>query len=319
MKPFNTLTLAITLTAAAMSAGQALAETRVTYKSAKTGSSYYQMGVQLAEAVKKGSDGNIILTVEESQGSVQNVKEAAARSGNYVFTTPPGLIKLAQAGKNMFEPKDAKFDEIRGLFPIPSLTMHFVVRQDAGINSFADLEGKTFLIGKGSFGAKEAEKYLGLFGLEGKVQLAEVELSSAVSALKNKQIDGFATAGSYPAPNVLEAAASTPVNVLSLTDEQIAQTKRDKLVIPAGTYAGVDTDVATTTLPVMAYTTTAMDDATAYELTKTYWENKAAMAETAKWWAGVTPDYLNAMAGKLHPGALKYYDEKGISVPDALR
>jgi TRAP transporter TAXI family solute receptor len=319
MMRFNKLAVAFTLGAAAMSAGQAWAETRVTYKSAKSTSSYYQMAVQLAEAVKKGSGGEMILTVEESQGSVQNVKEAATRGGNYVFTTPPGLIKLAQGGKKMFEPKNAKFDEIRGLFPIPSLTMHFVVRQDSGINSFADLEGKTFLIGKGSFGAREAAKYLGLFGLEGKVSLAEVELSSAVSALKNKQIDGFATAGSYPAPNVLEAAASTDVNVLTLSDEQIAQTKRDKLVIPAGTYKGVDSDVVTTTLPVMAYTTTQMDDVTAYALTKTYWENKAAMAETAKWWAGVSPDYLGAMAGKLHPGALKYYDEKGITVPDALR
>ena len=65
------------------------AETRVTFKSAKTSSSYYQMSVQLAEAMKKGSDGEVIITVEESQGSVQNVMEAAKRAGNYVFTTPP--------------------------------------------------------------------------------------------------------------------------------------------------------------------------------------------------------------------------------------
>jgi TRAP transporter TAXI family solute receptor len=319
MSRFNSLAFAFTIAAVMAAPSLSNAETRITYKSAKSTSSYYQMGVQLAEAVKKGSNGNMILTVEESQGSVQNVMEAATRQGNYVFTTPPGLIKLAQGGKKMFEPKDARFDEIRGLFPIPSLTMHFVVRQDSGVTDFAGLDGKTFLIGKGSFGASEAEKYLGLFGLEGKVKLAEVELSSAVSALKNKQIDGFATAGSYPAPNVLEAAASTPVNVLSLSDDQIAQTKRTRLVIPAGTYAGVNKDVSTTTLPVMAYTTTTMDDATAYELTETYWENKAAMGETAKWWNGVTPEYLVEMAGKLHPGALKYYDEKGMKVPDALR
>ena len=301
------------------SVGIATAETRVTYKSAKSTSSYYQMAVQLAEAIKRGSGGDIILTVEESQGSVQNVKEAAVRTGNYVFTTPPVLVKLAQLGKKMFEPKNDKFDEIRGLFPIPSLTMHFVVREDSGVSSFADLEGKTLLIGKGSFGAREAAKYLKLFGLEGKVKLAEVELNAAVSALKNRQIDGFATAGSYPAPNVLEASASTRINLLSLSDQQIAATKRTKLVIPGGTYAGVDEDVNTTTLPVMAYTTTNMDDATAYALTKTYWESKSTMGEAAKWWNGVTADYLASMYGKLHPGALKYYDEKGIQVPDGLR
>ena len=139
----------------------ASAETRVTYKSAKSTSSYYQMGVQIAEGMKAGSGGDIIVTVEESQGSVQNVMEAAVREGNYVFTTPPVLVKLAQGGKAMFEGKgNPKFDEIRALFPIPSLTMHFVMRADAGVTSLAGLEGKTILLGKGSFGATEGEKYL---------------------------------------------------------------------------------------------------------------------------------------------------------------
>ena len=80
----------------------AFAETRVTYKSAKSTSSYFQMGVQIAEAMKQASSGNVIVTVEESQGSVQNVMEAAVRQGNYVFTTPPVLIKLAQKGGGAF-------------------------------------------------------------------------------------------------------------------------------------------------------------------------------------------------------------------------
>ena len=120
---------ALALGVAAISAGMATAETRVTYKSAKSTSSYYQMAVQIAEAMKVGSNGEIIVTVEESQGSVQNVMETRARGGDYVFTTPPVLVKLAKAGKAMFKDKGSpKFDEIRALFPIPSLTMHFVVR-----------------------------------------------------------------------------------------------------------------------------------------------------------------------------------------------
>jgi len=298
----------------------AYAETRVTYKSAKTTSSYYQMGVQIAEAMKTGSDGAIIVTVEESQGSVQNVMEAAQRGGNYVFTTPPVLVRLAQGGKAMFKDKtNPKFAEIRALFPIPSLTMHFVVRSDAGINEFAGLEGKTVLIGKGSFGAKEGAKYLKLFGLEGKVTLADLELDNAVPALKNKQIDGFVTAGSYPAPNVIEAAASTGVKLLSLSDAQIKQTKRTRLVIPAGTYAGVDTDVVTTSLPVVAHTTTAMDDETAYQLTKTYWSQKSAMGSNAAWWNAVSGAMLENVHGKIHAGALRYYDEAGIPVADSNR
>lgn len=306
--------------ALALGAASAAAETRVTFKSAKSTSSYYQMSVQIAEAIKKGTDGKIIVTVEESQGSVQNVKEAAKRTGNYVFTTPPVLVKLAQKGLAMFKGKtDPKYNEIRALFPIPSLTMHFVMRADSGVKTFADLAGKTILIGKGSFGAREGAKYLKLFGLEGKVKLASVELNAAVSALKNKQIDGFVTAGSYPAPNVIEAAASTPITVLSLTPEQIKQTKRTKLVIPAGTYAGVDANVTTTSLPVVAHTTTAMDNETAYLLTKTYWSQKADLGKASAWWKGVSGEMLVNVYGKLHPGALKYYDEAGIKVPAALR
>lgn len=305
------------LAVAAAMAVPAAAETRVTYKSAKSSSSYYQMAVQIAEAMQEASGGEISVTVEESQGSVQNVMEVRARGGDYVFTTPPVLVSLAQGGKAMFEGKgDPAFDDIRALFPIPSLTMHFVMSEESGAKTFDDLKGKTILLGKGSFGAKEGEKYLELFGVQDEVSIADVELSNAVPAMQNGQIDGFVTAGSWPAPNVVEAAASTGVHVLSLSDEQIAETKRAKLVIPAGTYAGQDEDIVTTSLPVVAFTTTKMDDETAYQLTKTFWEQKASMAEAAKWWGGVDEALMENITGQIHPGAVRYYEEAGFTLTD---
>ncbi len=292
-----------------------LAETRITYKSAKSTSSYYQMAVEIAEAMKKGSGGNMIVTVEESQGSVQNVMEAIGRTNNYVFTTPPVLIKLARSGSAMFKDKsNPRFDEVKALFPIPSLTMHFVMSKASGVDSFAGMEGKTILLGKGSFGAKEGAKYLKLFGLEDKVKLAEVELSNAVPALKNGQIDGFVTAGSFPAPNVIEAAASAGASVISLSDDQVKMSKRTRLIIPAGTYAGQDEDIITTSLPVVAFTTTDMDDDTAYMLTKTYWENKNVLGEAAKWWDGVSMAMLENILTDIHPGAKRYYEEVGAKL-----
>ena len=298
----------------------ASAETRVTYKSAKSTSSYYQMAVQIAENMKKGSGGNIIVTVEESQGSVQNVMEAAVRTNNYVFTTPPVLVKLAQAGKAMFKGKsNPKFNNIRALFPIRSLTMHFVMSAESGVSKFSDLEGKTILLGKGSFGAKEGAKYLKLFGLGGKVKLANVELNNAVPAIKNRQIDGFVTAGSYPAPNVTEAAAGIGVTLISLSDAQVKKSKRTRLIIPAGTYPGIDTDTVTTSLPVIAYTISNMNNETAYQLTKTYWNQIASMGKAFPWWNGVSGKMLTNIYGKIHAGALRYYDEVGINVPSANR
>ncbi|MEC3861811.1 TAXI family TRAP transporter solute-binding subunit [Mesobacterium sp. TK19101] len=314
----KTAVTAIALTAAALTS--ASAETRITYKSAKVGSSYYQMGVELAEAMKAGTNGEVIVTLEESQGSVQNVMDVRARGGDFVFTTPPALVGLAQGGKAMFEGKGSPaFDEIRALFPIPSLTMHFVMSQDSGATDLMGLEGKTILLGKGSFGATEGAKYLDLFGLTDKVTIADAELSNAVAALKNGQIDGFVTAGSWPAPNVIEAAASTPVTVLSMTDEQVAETKRTRLTIPAGTYAGQDSDIITTSLPVVAFTTTKMDDNTAYALTKTFWEEKARLSQSSPWWNGVDPSMLSTIGGKIHPGAVRYYEEAGIDLSDAQK
>lgn len=296
----------------------ASSETRITFKSAKTGTSYYQMAVQLAETVRKASDGGIVITVEESQGSVQNVKEAATRPGNYVFTSPPGLIEDARLGRGAFAPQDPAFADIRSLFPIPGLTMHFVVRADSGINDFEDLAGKRFLIGKGTFGASEAKRTLELFGIEG-VELIEVELGNAGDALKNGQIDGFATAGSWPAPNVIEVAAATPVRLLSMTDAQVAKTGRAKTIIPAGTYPGIDADVVTTSLPVGAYTTTRMEDEAAYALTRIFWQMREQMAATAPWWEGVTLEDLATLAAPLHPGALRAYAEAGVNLPEGLR
>ncbi len=298
----------------------AQAETRVTYKSAKTGSSYYQMGVQISEAVKEASDGEIIVTNEESQGSVQNVMEVRGRGADYVFTTPPSLVGLAQEGKGPFEGKaDPKFNTIRALFPIPSLTMHFVMSKESGVTDFEQLAGKTLLLGKGSFGANEGERYLELFGLEGKVNIADVELSNAVPALKNGQIDGFVTAGSYPAPNVTEAAASLAITILSMNGREIEETGRTQIVIPANTYAGQIEEVITTSLPVVAYTTTEMDEDTAYALTKDYWQSLQHMAKSAPWWNGVNETLMPNMTGKVHAGAAKFYQEVGYPIDESLK
>ena len=314
MKPFPIASAALIAVSAFTSAH---AEERITYRSAAAGSSYYQMGVEIAEAVRKATDGGMIVTIEEGQGSVQNVMEVRARGADYVFTAPPALIGAAKKAAGPFEGKgNPAFDEIRALFPIPSLTMHFVMAGTSGATNIMDVSGKTILIGSGTFGASEAQKYLDLFGLTESVTLADAELNNAVAALKNGQIEGFVTAGSFPAPNVVEAAASMDVTLLSLTDDQVAQTKRTRLVIPAGTYAGQKEDVVTTSLPVAAYATTKMSDEAAYELTKTFWEQREAMAKTAPWWGGVNAGLMSSINVTFHPGAIRYYEEAGMALTE---
>ncbi len=318
---FPALVAGVGLMAAAFIGGTASAETRITLKSAKSTSSYYQMMVQLSEALKAGSSGALIATVEESQGSVQNVKEAAKRPGNYVFTTPPSLIKSALKGAKPFE-ADPGYQEIRSLFAIPYLTMHWVVRADSGVETLSDLAGQDFIPGgKGSFGQRQTESVFKALGIDDKVNTVNVELNAAVPAVKNRQVVGFATAGSFPAPNVMELAAGTKIRLLGLTDSDLEKIGSVGTVIsiPSGTYPGVDEPVRTLSLPVGAYTTARMDDDTAYALTKTFWKQNDEMAKKAAWWGAITPDTIATLAAPLHPGALKYYQEASVSVPDSLK
>lgn len=193
--------------------------------------------------------------------------------------------------------------------------MHFVVAGAEGPTTLEALESKNILLGKGTFGATEGEKYLEVFGLMDDVTIADAELSNAGDALTNGQIDGFVTAGSFPAPNVIEAAASQDVRLLSLTEEQVEETGQARVVIPADVYPGQSGDILTTGLPVVAYTTTAMEDDIAYELTKAFWTQREKMAETAPWWAGVAPEQVAALEA-LHPGAARYYEEAGVAVAE---
>ncbi|MEK9968919.1 MAG: TAXI family TRAP transporter solute-binding subunit, partial [Ferrovibrio sp.] len=101
----------------------AQAQSRVTLKSATASSSYYVMMVQLGEVLRTETKGQIQATVEESQGSVQNVKEGAKRPGNFVFTTPPSLLAAAREGKKPFE-GETGYDVIRTLFVMPYVTVH---------------------------------------------------------------------------------------------------------------------------------------------------------------------------------------------------
>ena len=102
------------------------------------------------------------------------------------------------------------------------------------------------------------------------------------------------------------------MSVLMFTAEECS-------TIPAGTYAGQDADIETTSLPVVAYTTSAMSDDAAYMMTKTFWEQKDAMGSAAAWWNGIDPSMISNITTAIHPGALRYYEEVGAPIVDAHR
>jgi TRAP transporter TAXI family solute receptor len=325
MSFMKTLAVGAALTAglALSSVSAAQAQERLTLKSAKSTSSYYVMMVQLAEMTREASDGDISPTVEESQGSVQNVKESFVRPGNFLFTTPPSLLAAARAGEAPFE--GTTNDDARTLFVMPFVTIHFVVGADSGIDSVADLAGKSFIAGgTGTFCQKRTNKILELLGLTDDVDIVEVELSAAGDAMRDGKVDGFATCSAHPTPQLVELATTADVKVLSFSDEERAKILdldplSGPLTIAAGTYDGQDEAIQTVGVPVGAYGTVRMSDDVAYFVTKTFWEWKDDLAEENPWWNGVTRDMIVQMGAPLHPGAMRYYEEAGIDIPDAMK
>lgn len=309
----------VVATVALLVGGAAAAETRVTLKSASSTSSYYVMMVQLAEMLRAESGGDIQPTVEESQGSVQNVSEAGRRPGAFLFTSPPNLIDDAFAGREPFD-GGGEYEGIRTLFPMPFITIHFVARADSGIENVADLAGTTFIAGgTGTFCAVQTLAVLQGLGLADSVTMPEMELSGAPNALRNRQADGYATCSSHPTPQVQELAATTDIRILSFTEDEratimAANPSAGAVTIAGGTYAGVDADVATVAVPVGAFATN-MDEATALFVVEQFWEQREALAEENPWWAGVSPELVAQLRAPLHPGVVAYYDERGVNGP----
>ena len=313
----NTLLISILVLLLALPS-LATAETRLVLKSARQASTYYAFAVGQSNAIMAGAP-DVEVTVEDSPGSMVNVKESRTRE-NFLFTSPPILIASALEAKGKFE--EGGYEKIRSLWPIPGLVMHWIVREDTGVKSLRDLVGKRFIPGgAGSAGARFTIQVLETMGIKEKVKLLEVDLSEGVQAVKNRRAVGFSTASSAPAGLVSEIAATTPIRLLELEDADYQKVSKNfaRYIIPSGTYKGVDYDVKTMSLLVGTYTTADLPEEVAYRITKAFWENRKVWEKSHPAMKLVKIEGLNQLAAKVHPGALRYYSETGFKVSDALK
>lgn len=296
----------------------------VVLRAGKADSAYHGLALELAAALNQPNSGAPKIAVEESQGSVQNVIDAIHDKQRVLFTAPPNVIIEARRGDKPYG-RDPAYREIRALFPIPFQAMHWVVRQDSGVQGFADLAARPFIPGtSGTFPELQTAALLKILGLDTQVQLIDIDPSAAPAAFKSKQVIGFATAGPYPIAWLSSLANDVPISLLSLTPEQLRQELQADgttvaLTIPGGTYPGQSQEISTVALPAGIFTTTHMSDALAYRITKAFWSGLPALAKNARSWAAVSPKDLSVLGTRLHAGAIKYYREAGIAVPDELR
>jgi uncharacterized protein len=298
--------------------------TPIVIRAGKVDSPSHALAVQFAEAIAATANSTYTLDVQESQGSIENVIEAPKLGRNTIFTAAPNVIAEARRGAKPFS-HNPRYNEIRALFPLPPLTEHWVVRQDSGVKSLADLAGQSFIPGpRGSIGERLTTAALQLLGIDKQVQLIDIDLAAASAAMKAKQVSGLALAGNYPVPTLLDLARTTPIRLITLPPADLAKMvaaddSTATVVVPKGTYPGVDEDVTTIAVPSGAYTTLRMRDSTAYALTKAFWSRHATLVQRYPPWQAVDAEALATLKVKLHKGALRYYDEAGMKVPRALR
>ncbi len=300
----------------------------VTVVTGSTGGTYYPVGTIFSTLWNErlGETG-VVASVQSSGGSVENLnmlKNGEAQLG----IAMANLTLFAYEGSGKFEGN--QFEDVRFVTALWPDVTQFVVTEKSGINSVSDLKGKTFNVGGAGSGTEYSSKVIldAVAGLSfDDIKAEHLGYFEASSAMQNAQIVGMNAEGGIPLSAVSEVAASkTAVKLLEFTDEEYAKIKAvapyyGQFTVPANLYSGVDKDTKTVGIKSTLITSASMDEELVYNLIKEIYENHDAIKGDHKALEVVTIEA--ALQGlppvPLHAGAIKYYEEKGIDVPDHLK
>ncbi len=313
---------AVVLVAAAAAATSAWAQQRLFFGIATggTGGTYYPLGGMLAQLIsnKATVDGKKISATAEAAGaSVANAKLLGNKDIESAFVAAD-ILDAAYNGAGQF--KDAPIKNLRALGALYPETVQLITRGDSGINSVKDLKGKS--ISSGSPGSGQYQLLTDLLKVYG-MQRSDVkeDLSSftqAVDKIKDGNLDATLITAGVPTAAVTDFAQSHSLKVVALSGAEIATLQKQQpfytsVKLPANTYKGQTADVDT--LAVMAVWTShaALPEDVAYQVVKALYENTAIMGQVHVQGKNITLATATAVGSTpLHPGALKYFKEKGV-------
>lgn len=300
---------------------------------ASTGGTYYPVGVAISTLtkVKLQPKKKIGMSAINSAGSGENVK--LLRENEVQFAILQGLYGFyAWNGVGPLE-KDGPQKEMRAVTMLWQNVEQFTVLADKAktgtIDDITALTGKRMALGKKNSGTLGSNttilKNLGM-DAEKDFDLIYVGYGPSADALQNGQIVGMSTPAGVPASAVTRAMAAMgdKVTLLNFTDEQAKKADGGlnlwtKYVIPAGTYPGQKADVTTIAQPNFLAVRSDVSEDAVYQITKTIYENLPFLNAIHKATKAIQPE--KALAGlpmPLHPGALKYFKEIGLTIPEAL-
>lgn len=311
--------VALTVFSIAVLAGPAVAEKQFfVISTGGTGGTYYPLGGILAQALSQKYP-DIVVTSQAGNASVANCNLIKDHQVESAFVQS-NVAYAAYKGEAQFQGKAVT--NLRGIASLYPETIQIVARADAGIRRLADIKGKRLIPGdRGSGTEVDTLNILAAIGLSYK-DFANVDwlgFSGAAQRLQDKQADvAFITAG-WPTAAVTELAISTNITLVPIEESSIKKMVEmypfySEVVIPKGTYKGMQRDVPTITTMAQWVVDERVPADTVYKLTKALWEGGAQkMAEAHAKGKDVTlKTALGGMAIPLHPGAMKYYRERNM-------
>jgi len=279
------------------------------------GGSWVPLGGAIAELIQKNIPG---ATVSVSPGGgIANVVGVQEEKAHIGF----GNSSSSVDGVNGREPFKAPTKNVMQMANLYPQYFQMVVLEDSGIKSPADFKGKGICPGpKGHTAELLAQQVLQLYGLSYKdmSKVNHVSYSDAVSLMKDGHAQGYLLGTTIPASSILDLATTKKIRLLSLPEDKIKELQKLNVgylrrVIPAGTYPGVTYDTITVGYFTHLVVSAKLPEPLVYQITKVISENVERLADVVKDMKGVTVKDLALDIGvPFHPGALKYYKEKGV-------
>jgi len=316
MQFIKKLGLALGLTVALSSGALAQQQQFVNVLTGGQSGVYYPLGVALSQIYAKAIP-NVRSTAQVTKASAENLNLLQAGRGELGFSLGDAVSDAwkgdAEAGFK------TRLDKLRGLSATYNNYIQIVANAESGIKTLADLKGKRISVGAAKSGTElNARAILKAAGLSyadlGKVEY--LPFGESVELMKNRQLDATLQSAGLGVASIRDLATAIKIVVVAVPADVVARVgdaAYQPSVIPANTYAGQSTDIATAAIPNFLVTHAGVSDDVAYQMAKSLYDNLDTLYAAHN--AAKTIKRENAIKGMpipLHPGAERYYREIGL-------
>ncbi len=307
-----------------LSAVSAFATQYITIGTAGTSGALYPMGVAMAQTISDHVDG-FVATGEATAASIQNLRDL--HEGNTELGISQSEVAF-YAYNGQMDYEGNAFTDIRALYSTIYNFLQIFVPADSEINSIADLKGKTVSMGSaGSGGEMASRALLSAYGLDYTTVNAQfMGESDGAAALKDGKIDAMIATHPLASAALTELTTSMDVKMIDIpAGDKFYEVYPlyTPYTVPVGTYNNVNVEVTIPRSRIIMCTSTesGLTDDDVYNIVKAIWENREEWAGSAKSVEkqAVLEHALEEIAIPLHPGAVRYFEEIGMTVPENLK